>query len=103
MKLLAMEGRMTSATRIEKRVAGTSGRYVGRIDGVDGEAELAFTVRDPLLISADHTEAPADRRGDSAGRAHDRLTPARGGSRLFRSVPTCSPSTGSIPSGATSW
>ena len=28
------------------------------IDGVDGEAELIFTVRDSSLILADHTEAP---------------------------------------------
>jgi len=29
-----------------------------RIDGVEGEAELVFTVRGSTLISADHTEAP---------------------------------------------
>jgi uncharacterized protein len=48
---------------LEKRVAGTSGRSVAGIDGVDGEAELRFTVRGPSLISADHTEAPASMRG----------------------------------------
>ena len=47
-------------------VAGTSGRYGGRIDGVDGEAGLIFTVRGPSLISADHTEAPASMRGTGA-------------------------------------
>jgi len=31
-----MNGRKNNAISIEKRVAGTSGRYVGRIDGVDG-------------------------------------------------------------------
>ena len=35
---------MTNAISIEKRVEGTSGRYVGRIDGVDGETELHFTL-----------------------------------------------------------
>jgi hypothetical protein len=49
---------MTGAISIEKQVAGTSGRYVARIDGVDGEAGLRFTVRGPSLISADHTEEP---------------------------------------------
>ncbi len=32
---------MTGAISIEKQVAGTSGRYVARIDGVDGEASSA--------------------------------------------------------------
>jgi len=64
-----MDGRMNKAISIEKRVAGTSGRYVGRIDGVDGEAELIFTVRGPGLISADHTEAPASMRGTGAAMA----------------------------------
>jgi len=58
---------MTGAISIEKQVAGTSGRYVARIDGVDSEAELRFTLRGPSLISADHTEAPASMRGTSAG------------------------------------
>ncbi len=35
---------MTNAISIEKRVDGTSGRYVGRADGVDGEGEHHFTV-----------------------------------------------------------
>jgi hypothetical protein len=43
MKLLAMEGGMLCAIGIQKRVAGTSSRYVARIDGVDGEAEPRFT------------------------------------------------------------
>jgi uncharacterized protein len=64
-----MDGRMNNAIRIEKRVAGTSGRYVGRIEGVDGEAELIFSVRGPGLISADHTEAPASMRGTGAAMA----------------------------------
>ncbi len=39
------------------------------IDGVDGEAELIFTVRDSSLIRADHTEAPASMRGTGAALA----------------------------------
>jgi len=64
-----MDGRKNNAISIEKRVAGTSGRYVGRIDGVDGEAELHFTVRGPTLISAVHTEAPTSMRGKGAAMA----------------------------------
>jgi predicted GNAT family acetyltransferase len=64
-----MDGRKNNAISIEKRVAGTSGRYIGRIDGVDGEAELHFTIRGPTLISADHTEAPASMRDTGAAMA----------------------------------
>ena len=64
-----MDGRKNNAISIEKRVAGTSRRYVGRIDSVDGEAELHFTVRGPTLISADHSEAPTTMRGTGAAMA----------------------------------
>ncbi len=64
-----MVGRMSNAISIETRAAGTSGRYVGQVEGVDGEAELRFTVRGPSLISADHTEAPASMRGTGAALA----------------------------------
>ena len=49
---------MAGEKHFDKRIDGRTGRYVARIDGVEGEAELVFTVRSPTLISADHTEAP---------------------------------------------
>jgi hypothetical protein len=82
MKLLAMDGRMTSETSIEKRVAGRSGRYVARIDGVDGEAELRFTVRGPSLFSADHTEAVSGRSGAAGD------DPEAGGGERPLGIPT---------------
>jgi uncharacterized protein len=42
------------------------GRYVGRIPGIEGEAEITFRVRGPDLISADHTEASETMRGTGA-------------------------------------
>lgn len=39
------------------------GRYVARIDGVDGEGEITITRRGPNLISADHTGVPATMAG----------------------------------------
>ena len=96
---------MTSATSIEKRVAGRKGRYVARINGVDGEAELRFTVRGPSLISADHTEAPVSMRGTGVAMALVEHMIGDAGAEGFKIIPispTCSPSTGSIPSGATS-
>ena len=39
------------------------GRYVARVDGKQGEAELAFTWRGEHLLSADHTGTPEALRG----------------------------------------
>ncbi len=80
---------MTGAIGIEKQVAGTSGRYVGRIDGVDGEAELRFTVRGPSLISADHTEAPASMRGTGAAMALVEHMIGDARANGFKIVPIC--------------
>lgn len=80
---------MTSAIGIEKRVAGRSGRYIGRIHGVDGEAELAFTVRGPSTISADHTAAPASMRGTGAARALVEHMIADARANGFKIVPLC--------------
>ena len=63
-----MDGRKNNAISIEKRVVGTSRRYVGRIDSEDGEDELHFTVRGPTPISADHSETPTTMRGTGAAR-----------------------------------
>ena len=41
----------------------TKGRYVGRIEGVAGEAELTFVRLSPTVINADHTFAPDTMRG----------------------------------------
>ena len=39
------------------------GRYVARIDGVEGEGEVTITRRGPHLISADHTGVPETMAG----------------------------------------
>jgi uncharacterized protein len=80
---------MTSATSIEKRIAGRSGRYIARIDGVDGEAELHFTVRGPTLISADHTEAPASMRGTGAAMALVEHMIGDARANGFKIIPIC--------------
>jgi predicted GNAT family acetyltransferase len=46
--------------------AGRGGRYVARIAGIDGEAEITFTRRGADLISADHTGAPETLGGTRA-------------------------------------
>lgn len=45
------------------------GRYVARVNGIEGEAEITFTKRRPGLISADHTGAPETMRGTGAAAA----------------------------------
>jgi uncharacterized protein len=80
---------MSDAIRIEKEEAGRRGRYVGRIDGVEGEAELVFTLRGPGLISADHTEAPASMRGTGAALALVEHMIADARANGFKIVPLC--------------
>jgi hypothetical protein len=58
-----------SSIAIEKEISETAGRYVGRIEGREGEAEITFTFLGPTLISADHTNAPETLRGTGAARA----------------------------------
>jgi predicted GNAT family acetyltransferase len=89
MKLLALESGMAGAISIEKRVTGSSGHYVARIAGVDGEAELRFTIRGPSLISADHTEVPASMRGTGAAQALVKLTIDDVRANGFKVTPVC--------------
>ena len=54
---------------ITREQQGKTGRYVARIAGADGEAELTFTQLDAHIIRADHTEAPPSMRGTGVARA----------------------------------
>jgi len=47
----------------------SGGRYVARIDGIAGEAELTFTRTRQGVITADHTNAPDTMRGTGAAKA----------------------------------
>ena len=80
---------MANQIRIEKQTTGTSGRYVARIDGIPGEAEITFTIRGPTLISADHTGAPDSMRGTGAAAAlvEFMITDAR--ATGFKIIPIC--------------
>ena len=60
---------LMSSIAIEKEISETSGRYVARIDGREGEAEITFTVLGPDLIRADHTNAPETLQGTGAAKA----------------------------------
>jgi uncharacterized protein len=75
--------------RIEKQDSGTRGRYIARLDGVEGEAELAYTARAPGLVSADHTEAPESMRGTGAALALVERIVADARANGFKIVPVC--------------
>src|SRR5262245_46186251 len=80
---------MTPDIRFEKVVSGASGRYVARIAGTDGEAEIIFTIHGPALISAEHTNAPESMRGTGAAAAlvAHMISDARANG--FKIIPIC--------------
>ena len=80
---------MGDAIRIEKQETAAGGRYVARIDGVDGEAQLVFTNRGPGRISADHTEAPQSMRGTGVALALVEHMVADARANGFKFVPVC--------------
>lgn len=74
---------------ISKEEDETSGRYVGRIAGVDGEAEITFTKRGPGVISADHTGAPDSMKGTGAAMALVEYMIADARREGFKIIPIC--------------
>jgi predicted GNAT family acetyltransferase len=54
--------------KISREEGPTKGRYVARVEGTEGEAELTYSRTSPTLIIADHTEVPDVFRGQGLGR-----------------------------------
>lgn len=81
---------MTEMTITKEDIDGRHGRYVGRIDGNPGVAQIVFTHRGPGLVSADHTEADDSMRGTGAAAALVRHMVEDARSEGFRIVPLCS-------------
>ena len=81
---------MGNEKRIEKQVDESEGRYAGHIDGVEGEAELTFTIRGPAVISADHTGVPDSMRGTGMGLALVEAMIADARESGFKIIPLCS-------------
>jgi uncharacterized protein len=54
--------------KISREEGPTKGRYVARVEGTEGEAELTYSRTNPTLIIADHTEVPDVFRGQGLGR-----------------------------------
>jgi predicted GNAT family acetyltransferase len=70
-------------------LGGRRRRYVARIGGIEGEAEIVFTKRGPDLISADHTGAPESMRGTGAAAALVSFMVEDARENKFRIVPVC--------------
>lgn len=75
--------------RITREDSDRHGRYVGRIDGIDGEAEITFTRRGPKLISADHTGAPDSMKGTNVAMALVEYMIADARREGFKIIPLC--------------
>ena len=65
------------------------GRYVARIDGVDGEGEIGITRRGPDLISADHTLVPDSMGGQGVGKKLIAFMLDDARANGFRIIPIC--------------
>ena len=76
--------------KISKEDDGRRGRYVGRVSGIDAEAELTFTRSGPGLISADHTAAPASLKGTGAAAALVDYLISDARTTGFKIIPLCS-------------
>lgn len=65
------------------------GRYVGKVAGIDAEAEITFTHRGPGVISADHTGAPEELKGTGVAAALVDFLVADARQRGFKIIPLC--------------
>jgi predicted GNAT family acetyltransferase len=74
---------------IRKELRAKGGRYVATVEGIEGEAELTFTQRGPVLISADHTLAPHSMRGTGTALALVQHMIADAREHAFKIVPIC--------------
>jgi len=74
---------------ITREETGSRGRYVGRIAGVEGEAELVYSRADPKLVIAHHTGAPDSMRGMGVGMALVERLIADARAEGFRIRPRC--------------
>ena len=54
---------------ITREEGSAKGRYIAKVDGIDGEGELTFSKVNPHLIIADHTFVPDAFRGKGVAKA----------------------------------
>lgn len=81
---------MTGPTLEKQDTDDRHGRYVARVDGIDGVGELTFTRRGPDIVSADHTGVPEAMAGEGVASALLDALLADARESGFRIVPACS-------------
>lgn len=81
--------REPDAIAIRRTETAARGRYVGRIDGVAGVAELTYSRANPKLIIVDHTFAPESMRGKGAAKALVERVIADARAEGFKIFPLC--------------
>ncbi len=74
---------------ITRELTPAKGRYVGRMAGVEGEAELTFSHANPEHVIADHTFTPDSMRGMGAAKALAQRLVADARSEGFKIMPLC--------------
>jgi uncharacterized protein len=75
---------------INREMNSANGRYVGRIEGVEGEAELTFVRVGATQLTADHTFAPDTMRGTGIAKALVEKLVADARAEGLKILPTCS-------------
>jgi predicted GNAT family acetyltransferase len=79
---------MASVTVTREEEPG-GGRYVGKLEGFTGEAELTYSRANPAIVIADHTGTPESMRGHGVATALVERLIADARSEGFRIVPLC--------------
>ncbi len=74
---------------VTRELQAERGRYVARIEGFPGEAELTFTRADPSVVIADHTGTPVSLRGQGIATALVERLVADARREGFRIRPVC--------------
>ena len=77
------------AVRISYEDQGHKGRFVARIDGLEGEGELTISKVSDVLVIADHTLVPDTLRGTGAASALVEALIADARAKGYRIVPLC--------------
>lgn len=75
---------------VARELTASGGRYVGRIAGVEGEAELTFSRAHPQLVVVDHTGTPDAMRDRGVATALVNRLIADARSEGFKIRPLCS-------------
>lgn len=80
---------MKPVVRISYEDQGHKGRFVARIDGLEGEGELTISKVSNMLVIADHTLVPGTLRGTGAASTLVEALIADGRAKGYRIVPLC--------------